>query len=187
MDWTAVVPLKQTDETKSRLGAVLQAGARADLVETMVRHVLTILGQEPEVRRIVLLSPVRPPWWSGVWEDDGAAPLNDALDRWRRSHGKVPLLVIHGDLPYLTREDIAALLAVAARAGAAMATDVHGTGTNAIALADDRDFEFRFGPGSRAVHAAAGKIACVERPGLARDIDLPADLAALIEAGVYSI
>jgi 2-phospho-L-lactate/phosphoenolpyruvate guanylyltransferase len=187
MRWTAVVPLKQTDAVKSRLGDVLPVGARTDLVESMVRHVLDVLRSVPQVGRIVLLTTYRPPWWDGDWADDGEASLNDALANWRASHGTGAIVVVHGDLPYVSNLDVQALLDAATQAGAAMATDTHGTGTNALAIADERPFTFQFGPGSRKAHAAAGQLICLDRPGLARDIDTPADLAALIETEIYSI
>jgi 2-phospho-L-lactate/phosphoenolpyruvate guanylyltransferase len=187
MRWTAVVPLKQTDAVKSRLGDVLPVDARTDLVESMVRHVLGVLRCVPEVGRIVLLTTHHPLWWDGEWADDGAASLNDALANWRASDGTGPIVVMHGDLPYLSSMDVQALLDAATQAGAAMATDTHGTGTNALAIADARPFTFQFGPGSRKAHAAAGQLICLDRPGLARDIDTPADLAALIQTEIYSI
>jgi 2-phospho-L-lactate/phosphoenolpyruvate guanylyltransferase len=187
MDWTAVVPLKQSEAAKSRLDPVLPVGARTDLVEAMARHVLGVLGQVSQIGRVVVLTASRPPWWSGNWAADGGASLNDALDAWLSAHTQGPVLVVHADLPYLADVDVTTLLAVATESGAAMATDIHGTGTNALALADARDFQFRFGPGSRAAHAAAGVPICIVRPGLAQDIDTPADLAALIDAGGYSI
>ncbi|GGA37499.1 2-phospho-L-lactate guanylyltransferase [Sphingomonas psychrolutea] len=187
MGWTAVVPLKQTDAVKSRLSDVLPVGARADLVEAMARHVLGVLRGVAGVDRIALLTVRKPLWWDGDWADDGNATLNEALTAWRMAHGGGPVLVIHGDLPYLARDDVAALLDAAAATGAAMATDAHGSGTNAIALADARPFAFRFGPDSRFAHSAAGPLTCIDRPGLARDIDTPADLAALIETQAYSI
>jgi 2-phospho-L-lactate/phosphoenolpyruvate guanylyltransferase len=187
MHWTAVVPLKQTAAVKSRLGEVLAVGARVDLVQTMARHVLGVLRAVPQIDRIVVLTPRRPIWWDGEWAYDGSAPLNDALRKWRTANGSGPILVIHGDLPHLTSDDVVALLDVAATAGAAMATDTHGQGTNALALADARAFAFRFGPDSRNAHQAAGQLPCIDRPGLAHDIDTPADLAALFESGAYSI
>lgn len=187
MHWTAVVPLKQTDAAKSRLGHVLPVSARADLVGSMARHVLGVLGDALEIDRIVLLTSHRPFWWNGDWADDYNAPLNEALAAWRRAHGGGAMLVIHGDLPYLTHEDVTALLDAAVATGAAMATDTHGTGTNALAIADERPFAFQFGLGSREAHAAAGQVVCLDRPGLARDIDTPADLAALMETDIYSI
>ena len=187
MLWTAVVPLKRTDAVKSRLGDVLPIGARSDLVESMARHVLDVLRSVPQVEHIVLLTSHRPLWWDGEWADDRNASLNEALLTWRSAHGAGPILIIHGDLPYLAHDDVVALIESAAATGAAMATDTHGSGTNALALADARPFSFRFGPNSRSAHTASGQLACIDRPGLARDIDTPDDLSALIKSGVYSI
>ena len=140
-----------------------------------------------DASNIVVLTPRRPLWWDGEWADDVSAPLNDALSGWRMAQSSGPILVIHGDLPHLKCDDVVALLDVAATAGAAMATDTHGHGINALALADAPAFTFRFGPDSRSTHEASGQLPCIDRPGFARDIDTPADLAAPIESGAYSI
>jgi 2-phospho-L-lactate guanylyltransferase (CobY/MobA/RfbA family) len=97
--------------------------------------------------------------------------------------------VLHGDLPALTSADVTALLAAATGDGAlvAIAPDAADTGTNGLALAPPDVMGFHFGAGSLEAHRRAAKRAgawttLVRRPGLAFDIDTPADLAAWLEA-----
>lgn len=94
------------------------------------------------------------------------------------------MLVIHGDLPFVSVEDIAVILAEAG-GGCAIAPDRQGSGTNAIALSDPTGFGFAFGPDSFARHltAAKGQARVVARPGLGFDIDTPDDLDAAIAIG----
>lgn len=181
--WTAVVPLKLSDASKSRLGELLPIGRRLELVETMARHVLQVLAQEPRFQRIVLLSPCRPEWWGGTFVRDVSGSLNEALATWRAGQDERPFAIIHGDLPYLQGPDIARLLDAGEEHGAALASDLSGEGTNALAIADNRGFRFRFGPGSRQAHVSEGATLACDVPGLARDIDTPADLADLIASG----
>ncbi len=63
--------------------------------------------------------------------------------------------------------------------------DRHGTGTNALVLSPPDAIAPSFGPGSFARHVAAAEQAGVPHsvedvPGLALDVDTPADLAELI-------
>ena len=63
--------------------------------------------------------------------------------------------------------------------------DRHGTGTNALVLSPPDAIAPSFGPGSLARHVAAAEQAGVPHsvedvPGLALDVDTPADLAELI-------
>ncbi len=67
----------------------------------------------------------------------------------------------------------------------AIAPDRAGAGTNALALRPTSAIPFRFGPGSheahrRAAEAAGLEVVTVERPGLAFDLDTPADLDRLL-------
>jgi 2-phospho-L-lactate guanylyltransferase len=103
--------------------------------------------------------------------------------------GVTLLAVLHGDLPTLTSPDVTALLAAATGDGAlvAIAPDAAGTGTNGLALGPPDVIGFQFGAGSLEAHRRAAKragawITLVRRPGLAFDIDTPADLAAWLAA-----
>jgi len=122
-----------------------------------------------------------------VTQPRGAAGLNAAVELGRaravRADPTARLLAIHADLPALTPQDVAALLA--ARGAATLAPDRAGTGTNAVVLDPaGTGFTFRFGPGSGAAHReeAARRgidVAVVRRPGTATDLDTAADWAAL--------
>lgn len=179
MRWTAAVPLKLNAMSKSRLRDVLDPGARLELVKSMAAHVLGILESTAQIVRVIVLAERCPDGWQGEWAQDKASELNAAVSELRRVTGGGPLLIVHGDLPFLSAPDIAALLDAGEVHGVAMATDRTGLGTNAIAIADDRPFSFSFGQESRRAHAAASGMVVLERPGLARDIDTPEDLAEL--------
>lgn len=175
MIWTAIVPLKRRSDRKSRLAACLVPREREALSDRMAAGVLKALREAGAAARVLSPSP-----WPGVpWEPDHGAGLNAELDRVRTALACAPLLVISGDLPLLTAADIQTLLAAAEVEGVGIAPDRHGQGTNAIALRDARPFAFAFGAGSFARHfaAAEGTALIIDRPGLALDLDTPADLA----------
>jgi 2-phospho-L-lactate guanylyltransferase len=181
MSWTALVPLKAAAARKSRLSDSLSSEARLGLSETLLQHLLDVLAGCPDVGRIAVLSEIRPSTWSGEWLRDRGGGLNAELGAAARELGGERLLIIHADLPAVSPDDIAALI-FAATGGVAIAPDRHGAGTNAIALSQASGFSFAFGPGSFNRHRehAARRARIVKRPGLALDIDTPADLAAAL-------
>lgn len=176
--WRALVPIKQGANRKSRLASILSRGERDALALRMTRHVLAELGKCAAIAELSILAATRPEWWRGGWVEDRGQGLNRELAGWRRSVGTAPVLIVHGDLPLLRKSELDDLLSIATAEGIALATDRAGEGSNALAIADGRAFDFRFGPGSRSLHAAqAPGLAVVDLPGLASDIDTPEDLA----------
>lgn len=178
MSWTALVPLKLGPERKSRLAERLSQAEREDLADAVARHVLKTLSAVSAISRIIVLAPRA--FGDVELKKDSGRGLNAELSA-ARAEIDGPLLVIHGDLPLLAVQDVDALLAAAPATGVAIAPDRYNGGTNAIALADGRAFNFAFGPDSRALHAAGATE--VVRPGLSHDLDTPDDLDALWAAG----
>ena len=175
--WRALVPIKQDGNAKSRLASILSREERDALALRMARHVLSELKNCGSIASISVLSTHRPDWWSGAWVEDRQAGLNPELAAWRSSMDRLPVMIVHADLPLLRADELGELLAVAAIRGIALATDRAGEGSNALAIADGRPFDFRFGPGSRHLHAAqAPGMTVLDRVGLASDIDTPDDL-----------
>lgn len=176
MSWLAVVPLKRADERKTRLAGILSPAERTDLSERLARRVIDCLSAHPDVAQVFALSPDPVAW--AQWVQDRGRGLNAELAALRETWIAANVLVIHADLPLLGPDDISALIAAAQGGRIALAPDRHGQGTNAAALPAGSRLAFSFGPGSFAAHIgqAAGH-APVHRPGLALDIDDPADLA----------
>lgn len=191
----AIIPVKAAPESKSRLAAVLDAPARAALVDAMLARVLDAARGARNVARVGLLGTARiaPPDDVTALADPGgglnaaaAAALAEVT-----GHGATRAIIIHGDLPLVTAQDLE-LLAAAPAGEIAIAPDRHGTGTNAISLPlpEARGFSFAFGPDSFARHNAEAarlglKIEEIRSRGLARDIDEPDDLpdaAGLLKA-----
>lgn len=98
-----------------------------------------------------------------------------------RGAGRVVTLA--ADLPLVSAEDVSALCALPSGV-IGIAPDRHGTGTNALSLPIPAalDFAYGYGMGSCARHKTEAarlglEMRLIEAPGLARDIDEPADLA----------
>lgn len=178
MGWTAIVPLKAAAARKTRLAGALDSDAQAALATQMADHVIATLAGVAAISSIRVLSPAPGDIPGTVWEADHGRGLNAELDRVCAALVGKRLLIIHADLPLLCAEDIAALLAAAEATGAAIATDRHGTGTNALAMREAETVGFAFGPDSLSQHRQRLPHAMVlRREGLAIDIDTADDIA----------
>ena len=188
-----VVPVRALEGAKSRLGAVLDAEERRELVELLLRRTVEAAVAARGVDLVVVVS--HDPAALAVGANAGAEPiaqqssgLNPALVEARKAlNGRIArLLVLPGDVPGITPGDVEALLTaadVAAEAGlpvVALAPDRHGRGTNALLLDPPGVIEPAFGGDSRDAHAglaAAAGAVFVEVPDiLALDVDTPDDL-----------
>jgi 2-phospho-L-lactate guanylyltransferase len=190
---TAVVPLRDGVSGKSRLASVLDVDSRRRLVRVLARHVVTTLLASDGIGRVVVVTadPVfTRETLAGleveVLEQPADRPgLNGALEHAREvlaARGSGPLLVAHADLPALTPEDVAALLADGAPV--VIATDRYRSGTNLLLLDSEASFRFRFGIGSLAAHVVEAEahgleVTVVHRPGTAVDLDTADDWSQL--------
>jgi 2-phospho-L-lactate guanylyltransferase len=190
-----IVPHRGLAAAKTRLAPVLDDSEREALARRLLERVLAVAhaacGDVVVITPSDALGPLVTAAGARLAHQIGMG-LNVGLEQARReslADGIDTLIVLHGDLPNLAADDIAALLeAVPASGGVAIAPDRAGGGTNGLALRPPGAIAFRFGVGSLAAHRAAAEAAGVplvevHRPGLAFDLDTPADLARWIELG----
>jgi len=184
----ALVPIKARSEAKRRLSGALGETARTALVRAMLENVLEALGGCPAIEEIAVVSPERDvlPAAFELLPDPGQG-LNFAVEESLRSlaaRGAERIVIVAADLPLLSADDIASLVAASSRASVALAPDRSGSGTNALGLTLPTRFRFHFGPGSLPQHLAEAarlglKPVAVRRPGLAFDVDEPEDVTLL--------
>jgi 2-phospho-L-lactate/phosphoenolpyruvate guanylyltransferase len=177
VDAHVLVPLK-THDPKSRLAAALSADERAELMRTLLERVVGAV-REAGVERVTVVS-AEPIDGYEVWPDPGLA-WNDALAAAAAEVVRAPLVAfVSADLPFLRGDEVEELLAATPDRGIAIARALDG-GTNAVSMRPPGLVQTRFGePGSATRHAALGVAAVVvDLPGLAFDVDTPADLAQM--------
>lgn len=184
-----VLPIKSLRHGKTRLASTLDAHERATLLRRMFLHVLDRAAEFPGIARTLVATGcaeaeriARERGADAVGETEPG--LNGALDRARtalRQRGARRMLVVSCDLPELTVADLERLADEAHSDRIAIAPDRAGTGTNGLCLPIDCPLEFTFGADSFVRHSEAiarlgYRSVPVGSPGLAFDIDLPADL-----------
>lgn len=202
--WVAVMPIKPLPAAKSRLRGAVQEVAHNRLVLAMAKDTVTAALASGRVSRVVVVTddPVAGAVLvacGAEWvRDMPGAGLNAAFVHGARQAGAgrsrldrpgrrlVGVAALAADLPALRPAELAAALdALPGTGGRAYVADATGTGTVLLAATSGVDLDPRFGPGSAAAHARSGAARLTgDWPGLRRDVDTPADLAAAILLGV---
>jgi 2-phospho-L-lactate guanylyltransferase len=178
-----VVPVKAFAHAKMRLSPVLGPAERAQLARKMAARVLAASQPLPVV---VVCDDLEVAAWA---QESGAralvepgAGLNGAVGMAfarMAEEGYDRVVVAHGDLPLAT--DLGWLSRVE---GIVLVPDRREEGTNVLSLPSGCGFRFSYGPGSFARHCAEAARTglawrVVRDPGLAWDVDFPADLLAI--------
>lgn len=182
------IPVRSFEGAKSRLGAVLDAEERHELVETLLRRTIGAALATRGVAEILVVSP--DPAVLGVATAAGARPieqrsrgLNPALQEARDAATAPRLLIIPADIPGVDARSLERVLAAgdaAGRPSVVLVPDRHGRGTNALLLDPPDVIDPAFGGDSRAGHAwlaSSADAAYAEVSDvLGLDVDTPEDL-----------
>lgn len=191
----AVVPVKDLPGAKQRLAEVLSAQERQDLARAMLEDVLSALAASSGLAGTLVVT--RDPLAQRLANRYGARVL---IERQCRGHtaaatlgartlaheGVAGMIQIPADIPLATSEDIGALLKVHGEPPAVtLSPSRDERGTNAVACSPPDLLPLRFGDDSFFPHVQRARSLGIEpqivkRPGLALDIDTPADLGALL-------
>ncbi len=197
----ALVPLKSPRTAKTRLAPRLEDAERRELFFILAGHVLQTLREVGEIAEIMVITPS---------EDVARFATEEQVQFIRQSaetnmadacqtgadqalkEGVESVLILPGDLPLLSADDVRLLLRNAqSQRQIVIAPDRRREGTNALLCRPPNVIPFLFGTRSFDAHVAAARAAgaaahVVEAPGLSFDIDDVTDfemLRALIEGG----
>ena len=193
----AVIPVGELERAKSRLGEVLDAEERRDLVIGLLERTLAATVASSRIAETIVVTPDDEV--ASIAQSAGARVirqadlgLNHGLDEARAAAvetGATALLVLPADLPGVSPAAVDTLLATLDKASSplvAIVPDRHGRGTNSLLLAPPGVIDFAFGGDSRVAHrhaADAASTRVVELDGpLSLDIDTPEDLL-LVQTG----
>ncbi|MEQ8674977.1 MAG: 2-phospho-L-lactate guanylyltransferase [Aggregatilineales bacterium] len=187
----AIVPVKPLRLAKSRLSGILTPEERQIFAEAMLRHVLTVISEVPQIMGTLVISrdshalALARELGAKTVQESGTPELNAALMRatsiignWRSD----AVLILPADLPLVQTEDIRNLVTYTeADDSIVIATDHHKDGTNALFIRPPGLIPYAYGTGSFSRHTSlareAGAIVEVyESTNLLQDIDLPEDI-----------
>jgi len=193
----AIVPVKALGRAKRRLSPVLPDAARQRLVLTMLEDVLAALAAVESIGCVLVVTPdarvaaLAQSRGATIIPEPGAEELNAAVGTgidYACSHGIAQALVLPADVPLATSAELSSLVqSRGGRPGVTLAPSHDSGGTNGLLLAPPGVITPGYGPGSYLQHlsqtmARRVDVNVVHLAGLARDIDEPADLRALIVA-----
>ncbi|WP_149536898.1 2-phospho-L-lactate guanylyltransferase [Siccirubricoccus phaeus] len=189
----AVLPVKELEGAKQRLSPRLSSAQRQALMRLMIGEVLAALAAARGLAGIALVT--LDPWATEQARRIGARVITEgardghtgsvtAAARILAAEGQ-GMLTLPGDIPAITAAEVEALLAAHGEAPAFTIAPAHDLqGSNAIILTPPLAVPLRFGEDSYTPHLAAARAKGIEPrivplPGIAMDIDNPADLDAL--------
>ena len=188
----AIIPVGTLEGAKTRLAGTLDAEERHDLVEGLLARTVETALAVDRLDDILIISPdpevlTRAAEIGARTLRQRTSGLNAGLAEARAdvvAGGAEAILVLPIDLPFVTAGAVIALLepliADEPATHVVLATDRHGTGTNALGLRPPEVIDFSFGPGSRRAHRTAAETAgaaYTEVGGaITVDLDTPEDL-----------
>jgi 2-phospho-L-lactate guanylyltransferase len=195
-DIWAVVPVKATVDAKQRLRRAVPAELRQRLALAMMEDVLTALTAVTSLAGILVVTVDRAAealarrYGGRILADgarDGQTGAVGAASELLAREGRVAMLTLPGDIPLVTPQEIAKLVAAHQRASDFVIAPAHdGRGSNAVLCAPPGNVPLRFGNDSFLPHLAAARAAGIEPtimrlPGIGLDIDQPEDLARFLK------
>jgi 2-phospho-L-lactate guanylyltransferase len=192
----AAVPVKDFSLAKHRLSPLLSPEQREALAAAMVEDVLAALAGAPLAGIMVnTIDPVAAAmavrYGARVVTDgarDGHTGAVMAMARILAAEGWEAMLTVPGDIPRVTADEIAAVVAAHRPAPSLTIVPAHDRrGSNAMLLSPPLVMPLQFGDDSFLPHLATARAlgiepTIVELPGIGLDIDQPEDVQALLRA-----
>jgi 2-phospho-L-lactate guanylyltransferase len=190
-----VIAARGGPDAKTRCAALLSAAQRSQLAELMLEDMLDAVLRADGVSGVSVVTPtlviaaLAKSRGVQVIPQDEPNGLNAAFELalgvLAETAPYAPTVLLMGDLPLMTPNELEAALALSETHGLIIAPAVADGGTSALILRAGARLPLAFGPDSFRRHLASARrlglsAAVIECDGLGRDIDRPDDLAALV-------
>ena len=188
----AILPVKEMAGAKQRLAPLLSPEERVGLMQVMLGDVLAALSAAQGLAGIALVT--LDPWAAALAQEHGARIITEGAREGHtgavtsaaavlQAEGVAAILTLPGDVPAVKTPEIEALILAAKASPAFIIAPAHDElGSNAILMSPPSAVKLRFGEDSYFPHLAAARAAGIapqilHLPGIAMDIDHPADIA----------
>jgi 2-phospho-L-lactate guanylyltransferase len=197
----AILPLKDFVNAKQRLSGVLAPHERRRLFHCMVEDVLDVLSKHPAIEQTVIVSDDPSAellanqhamiyWSESSLNTSGLNAVISHTAQKLQRQGVKSVMIVHGDLPLMSRADVQQLVdshRELNHPAVSIAPDTERAGSNCMLCTPPTAVDFQYGEQSFQKHqrtALNTNVAfnVVPLPGIARDIDDPVDLDALLAA-----
>ncbi len=192
-----LIPVKDMSGAKQRLARVLTQEQRTSLARTMLKDVCAALAEvQPRAAVSIVTSDrfasaLARHYGFEIIVDDQNLGESEAIamaTAEAEKRGARFTLVLPGDIPLLRASEVEIVLSAMPQQGSVLVPAADGRGTNAVLRSPGALFPLRFGNDSFLPHHASARATgkdCVvldnqHLPGIALDIDRPADLAQLL-------
>ncbi len=189
-----LVPVKNLSSAKQRLASVLDQASRTALAQAMLSDILSMLHSWQNRPAVALVTS--DPFATDLaqrykfeiipdLQNSGETGAIEMATRICEQRGVDNTLVIPADIPLIQSWELEEILKQAPEEGSVLVPAADGRGTNAAFRRPANLFPLRFGNDSFKPHHAAAQATgkpCIvlHLPGIAVDVDNPADLQALI-------
>jgi 2-phospho-L-lactate guanylyltransferase len=187
-----ILPVKEMAGAKQRLSLLLSPAERVALMQVMLRDVLMALSAAQDLAGIAMVT--LDPWAQALAEAHGARIITEGAGEGHtgavtaaasvlQAEGIAAILTLPGDVPAVKTPEVEALIAAVTIPPAFIIAPAHDEqGSNAILLSPPNAVKLRFGEDSYFPHLASALVAGItpqilRLPGIAMDIDHPADIA----------
>jgi len=188
----AILPVKEMVGAKQRLASLLSLEERKALMQVMLRDVMAALLAAQGLAGIALVT--LDPWAQALAREYGARIITEgaraghtgavtAAASVLQAEGVAAILTLPGDVPAVKTPEVEALIAAVTIPPTFIIAPAHDEqGSNAILMSPPDAVKLRFGEDSYFPHLAAAGAARItpqilRLPGIAMDIDHPADIA----------
>jgi 2-phospho-L-lactate/phosphoenolpyruvate guanylyltransferase len=190
-----LIPVKDLSTAKQRLSGALNQSQRSQLAEAMLRDVMTaasgVLGR---IDMALVSGDARArhlagEFGFGVIEDTRNESETAAIETataWCEQHAYDTTVVVPGDIPLITCDELHRVLDAAPAEGAVFVPAYDRRGSNCILRRPASLIPLRFGNDSFLPHCAAMRqtgreLVILEMPGIGLDIDNPHELDLLLQ------
>jgi 2-phospho-L-lactate guanylyltransferase len=191
-----LIPVKNKLHAKQRLAQLLSPEERFQLAQAMLEDVLDAVAAVPERPPVSLVTSDDHARALALrhgfaiiedHDDDGETAAIEMATRVCAGRGDPWTLVIPGDAPLATADEISQVLRSAPEKGSVLASDHKHFGSNAVLRAPADLFPLRFGdhsfaPHLRAAEATGFPVVQLRLRGLGLDIDRAEDVQMLLAA-----
>jgi 2-phospho-L-lactate guanylyltransferase len=190
-----LIPVKNLSGAKQRLAAVLDQPARTELAQAMLQDVVSAVAAWQPRPPVALVTSdpfaidLARKYGFTIIPDPANPGETGAIEMAARlcvSRGIDSTLVIPADIPLINAGELDQILAIAPQEGSVLVPAGDGRGTNAVFRRPADLFPLRFGNDSFKPHLAAAQATekpcqILRLPGIALDVDNPADLQELVD------